>query len=144
MSVKWNHTSTVCLVLLFFGLTSCSSREPWELVYRVTGTLTYEGEPVSDALIVLVPNHSEFPTKVVPRAKTDEDGSFVVGTYRPDDGAPAGDYKVVVTKYSFKESPNGPQRGPNLLPDKYSRKDSSDLEITVDSAPTELTLELKK
>ncbi len=62
-------------------------------LYPVRGEVVFgSGEPVRHATVELVPA-TNGPS---PRGKTDARGRFVLGTYELQDGAPAGEYRVVV------------------------------------------------
>ena len=64
-------------------------------LYPVSGTVAFTtGDPVRNATIELIPE-SPGPS---PRARVDADGNFILGTYTSDDGAHAGDYRVVVVQ----------------------------------------------
>lgn len=64
-------------------------------LYPVHGTVRFAtGDPVRNAAIELVPD-SASPS---PRGRIDSEGSFRLGTYAADDGAPAGEYRVVVVQ----------------------------------------------
>jgi hypothetical protein len=58
----------------------------------------YKGkEPATGALVVFHPASSGDATNPLrPTATVGEDGSFVLSTYKPEDGAPAGDYSVTI------------------------------------------------
>lgn len=88
---------TVTIVASFAG---CSHRVA---TYPVKGTVHFDdGEPVRIGSI-------EFrcpQTGVCARAKLNEDGTFSLGTFAADDGAPAGDYKIIIVQY-FNAAPRG-------------------------------------
>src|SRR5689334_3346285 len=65
-------------------------------VYPVRGQVLYEGKPAAGASVTFhaVSNVEDPWTK--PSAEVDEDGNFVVNTYKAGDGAPAGSYEVTV------------------------------------------------
>lgn len=135
-------------VLCLFALCSvvgCSQAKPWEKVYPATGKITYEGEPVVGAQVVLFPEDPSFPNKIRPGATTDATGEFKLGTYGQNDGAPAGSYRVSVIWHKVVDNGEGAVRGPNVLPAKYSRPDTSELAVKIDPAATQLAaLDLKK
>jgi hypothetical protein len=62
-----------------------------------------------------------------------DDGSFVLETYGKEDGAPAGDYKVMVTQ--FEKTDPGEGEGAslplNLLPAQYGRFETSGLTVRI-------------
>ena len=64
-------------------------------VYPVTGTITYAGGPVADALVSFSPDEEGQP---VATGRTNATGQFTLTTYEAGDGAAAGSYTVIVTK----------------------------------------------
>ena len=107
------------------------------------GTVTYQGQPVVDAVIELRP---------VASGRTDEAGRFILTTVRPCDGAYPGKYKVTVAKQTeyvdgiprdeyvaekkrdgkgevkFEKSKISTE---NLLPDKYADVETTPLEVEI-------------
>jgi 5-hydroxyisourate hydrolase-like protein (transthyretin family) len=72
----------------------CSSR-PTELpTYPVRGEITCAGKPAVGVRVFLVRADGRMPPEIPmnPRAMTDDEGRFVITTYRKWDGAPEGDY----------------------------------------------------
>jgi hypothetical protein len=66
-------------------------------VHPVRGRVTVGGQPAAGAFVLLVPVDEPPDAKDPrPRAEVQEDGSFTIWTYAPDDGAPAGEYVVTV------------------------------------------------
>lgn len=133
------------LVYLFFpwGLFRGSDRLT---VYAAQGKLEWEGKPLADGALVLHPVGVKEPDFPVPRAVAREDGTFVVGTYAKDDGAPEGEYKVTVQW--FKKPPRGSEDAPpprNILPQRYARPDTSDLTLRIEKGENQLpTLKLRR
>ncbi len=73
----------------------------------------------------------------------DADGSFVLSTYTANDGSPVGDFVVtVIWRRPWVDATGKP--GPNLLPEKYARPDTTDLKARVKDGSNEFTFELKK
>ena len=79
--------TSLCLVLLV----GCGeSRVP---TYPVSGTVVFEdGSPVRTGTVEL----SSIDQELTATGKISDDGSFVLGTYKTDDGAPAGNHRVIV------------------------------------------------
>ncbi|MEI8381080.1 MAG: carboxypeptidase-like regulatory domain-containing protein [Planctomycetota bacterium] len=108
----------------------------------VTGTVTYQGNPVTDAQVVL---NSTDPKGKPATGATDAQGKFTVQTYvsptAQAKGAIPGQYKVTVTKIEqskqsseemMKAASSGqPAMPKNLLPKKYSVESSTDLTADV-------------
>jgi hypothetical protein len=119
----------------------------------VSGTVTFAGVPVSDAIVVFSP-----ATEGSGRGATgitDAEGNFVLGTFEKDDGAVSGEYIVLVSKLEQQESSvnaidesdpayNGEptqaqleSESRNLLPESFSKRESSGLKATVGTDPVE-------
>ncbi len=82
-------------------LTACGTPDDVVEVYPTQGKVTFKGAPVVDALIVFKPvkplkteSNQDVPN---PTARTDADGAFILGTYSPGDGAPAGEFLVSIS-----------------------------------------------
>lgn len=119
-------------------LTGCGkAKEPWEVVYPVKGIVKYDGKPLDRAVITLIPQGEDIPDTVRPTASSKEDGTFEVGTYSTKDGAPEGKYKVIVLHYPIIGKKESPASGPNDLPVKYAKPETTDLIVDV-AGPTEL------
>jgi hypothetical protein len=135
---------TFSFLLISMAAVGCGrAKQPWETVYETTGTLVFDGKPLAGAQITLIPEEPEVPGTVRPTATTDDDGAFELGTYAKADGAPAGTYKVVAMRYPIVGSKESPSAGPNNLPAKYSRPETSDLKVEITPTgiePAELTL----
>ena len=115
-------------------------------VHPVKGRAVFEGQPMSGANVILYPSaDSKVPTELRPRGSVTADGSFVLSTFDPNDGAPSGDFVVTVV-WSKPVVINGEtQFGPNLAPATYSKPDSSPLRIKIAPGTKELEpLELRK
>ncbi|MBC8117511.1 MAG: hypothetical protein H7062_24195 [Candidatus Saccharimonas sp.] len=101
---------------------------------------------MSGANVILHPSSSsKVPAELRPRGNVAEDGTFVLSTFDPNDGAPSGDFVVTVV-WSKPVVINGEtQFGPNLAPMSYSKPESSPLKITIAPGTKELKpLELTK
>jgi hypothetical protein len=123
----------VMLTLLVFGSGCGKSSKPWEKVYAVSGKVKYAGYPLGGALLTFFPRDKSVPVTVRPTATTEIDGSFELGTYSVDDGAPAGDYDVAVTWRPLINSGESVTPGPNQLPVRYSVPESSQLTVKIDA-----------
>jgi hypothetical protein len=127
------------MVALAAALAGCGkAQEPWEKVYPASGVVLYRGQPLPGAVVTLIPEDGDFPSSVRPTAVTDEDGAFYVGTYSAADGAPAGDYKVLVLHYPVEGPPENPHAGANDLPVKYARAETTDLSVSIAEEETEI------
>ncbi len=108
-------------------------------VYPVTGKVLLQGKPVPNALVVLHPVDGSNRAAERPAGEVETDGTFHLTTYGKGDGAPEGDYAVTVTCYRAVRTSNGDyQPGPNILPARYSKPDTSGLRVRVTNGTTEL------
>jgi hypothetical protein len=83
--------TVVLLVAVVLG-GGCGYRRPARV--PVEGTVTFDGEPLEGASVMLFPEAGGRPANAV----TDAAGTFTLSTYGGKDGAKPGRYKVVVTK----------------------------------------------
>jgi hypothetical protein len=96
MAVGARCCSVVCLGLVVVLLSGCGKpvdpNRPTTV--RVTGTITYNQQPVEGAGVVFVPqDHSHAAT-----ARTNAEGRFQLRTFGTNDGAVPGSFKVTVVK----------------------------------------------
>jgi hypothetical protein len=133
------HRFVSVVAVLTVTAVGCSKAPaPWEQVYPASGTVLFKGKPLAGAVITLVPTDASFPSSVRPSATSKEDGSFALGTYSTADGAPATEYKALVLHYPVVGPKDNPSAGPNDLPRKYARAESTDLRIVVSPENSEL------
>src|SRR5205809_7247309 len=67
-------------------------------LYAVKGSVRINGEPAKDVNVMFTPvaPPEGGAVPLSPAAVTGEDGSFRLMSFKPGDGAPAGDYQVTV------------------------------------------------
>jgi len=134
------------LPLVTVGLLSgCGkAKQPWEVVHPAKGVVHYKGEPLAGARITLIPQDGDVPETVRPSATSSEDGTFELGTYDKSDGAPAGNYKALVLHFPTVGPKENPSPGPNSLPKKYAKVETTDLTIELAEGVNDIpTLELR-
>ena len=142
----------VC-VLAVVALCGCGGESYDSL--PVSGTVTYKGSPVEGATVAFHGNSAKVPATGV----TDAAGKFKLSSYNPNDGAPAGSYKVTVTKKKLEggggtgaasmeeaaaKSGSPAAKETDLLPAKYANQEMTPLTATVEKGKTNdipLTLE---
>ncbi len=117
--------------LCFLGSLGCKARQPWEIAVPTSGTVTFDGKPISGAEVTLAPTSKDVPNTVRPSATTKADGTFKLTTHVQDDGAPVGEYQVSVIWHPLVDNGGGPSRGGNKLPERYSRPETSKITAAV-------------
>jgi hypothetical protein len=79
--------------------------------------------------------------RVSPHGAVREDGTFVLRTYQPEDGAPAGEYRAIVCPERwdyFKPPP------PPVLDSRFGSYTTSPLKVTIKPEPNEIVLTLDR
>ena len=88
---------TIILAVALSACTGCGKSRPGELpVYPVKGHVTYKGEPMPFAVVTFYPANEPFGQALKSRATADQDGNYRLTTYELGDGAPEGEYGVVL------------------------------------------------
>jgi hypothetical protein len=102
------------LTLLAVAGLSCSSSTVD--LQPVRGTVHYEGQPAEGATVILEPIRSSSTSK--PAGTVSADGSFVIATHPHGNGAPAGEYAIIITW--FPANARQAENPKNKLPAKYA------------------------
>jgi len=101
-------------------------------VFPASGKLVYDGRPLEGAFVVLHPKGAASGRAAPrPHAQASADGSFTLTSYESNDGAPAGDYTLTVELRSLVKHGGDVTAGPNTLPPKYSRADTSPVAVQI-------------
>jgi len=111
-------------------------------VYPVQGKVLVAGAPAGGARVVFYPQSDELkkPGMPVPEGMTDSQGVFKLRSYKADDGAPAGEFKVSVIWFepqkdgSIVDSPSAKDR----LAGRYSNPQKSNLSAKVEKGGGEI------
>jgi hypothetical protein len=134
-------TAGVIVLTMMSGCGGKPSPEP------VSGTITYNGEPVVNANVIFTPKTAEGE---VARGQTDDQGKVTqVSTASPGDGVRPGEYAVSLTPLAPASSSGdeidyaaAPQKPP--FPEKYMDPSVTDLRVTVaPGSDNQFNLELK-
>ena len=140
---KWQYVAA--LGLLVVAATGCGSAQDPNLlpVFPAQGKLSFQGKVPVGAYVALYPkaNVPKAPNgqAVVPRGQVESDGSFNLTSYAANDGAPVGEYAVTVEWHKTITLPSGvPNLGPNLLPAKYSKAETSPVTVQIAQGKNEL------
>jgi hypothetical protein len=109
----------------------------------VRGTIHFEGSPTPGAMVTFYNVADKQKPERVADGLVEADGSVQLSSYLPNDGAPAGDYVVtVVWRKPLFDGEGKP--GPNWLPDRYSKPETSGLRAVVKPGSNTFAFELKK
>ena len=128
---RWLSACAIALSALL-PLTGCGRSAPNQVpVFPAQGTVIVNGKPAAGAVVVLHPKDGA--SAPAARAEVQPDGTFFATTYAPRDGAAEGDYVVTVEWYRPREKNGEFIFGPNLVPPKYSRPETSKIEVHVAS-----------
>ena len=138
----WAFVVVVCAFVVSAG---CGKKRPGELpVYPVKGQVTFKGEPMPYAIVTFYPTGQPFAQALKSRATADENGYYQLTTYELNDGAPEGEYGVVLYVPPTKpdpyelEVPNPPDR----LKHAYLLPAKSKLRFTVRPEPNVIDIKL--
>ena len=129
------------LLLLAAGLclTGCGNDPERTPVFKTTGKVTFQNQPLTGAFLVLHPKQAPAnPADPRPSAQLKADGTFEATTFDGADGAPAGEYVVTVEYRKLIQYDGGWQPGPNVLPAKYENPATSDIFVRVAEGENQL------
>jgi serine/threonine-protein phosphatase CPPED1 len=113
--------------------------------HPVRAKVHFEGAPIPGALVTfhLVDPKDKKKLQRVADGLVEADGSVTLSSYVPNDGAPVGDHAVTVTWRKPLFDTEG-KPGPNWLPERYAKPETSGLRAEVKAGSNEFTFELKK
>ena len=125
---RWHVCAFVVFLLIAVVVSGCD-RGP--ILVPVTGKVLYNGKPLAFGSVTFQP-----PSGQPARGEIQGDGTFVLSTYRMNDGAVVGNHKVRVACYESQRKdavhPPGEQSlGRLLIPKKYTLFDQSGLTAEV-------------
>lgn len=109
-------------------------------VFKTTGSVTWNGEPAVGALVTLQSQSHNLAAS----GKTNAKGQFTLTTWRPDDGAVAGEHavsieNVVIPGYTA----DGLPIEINVMPETYQNPKTSGLSATIKTTgPNVLSFEV--
>jgi hypothetical protein len=107
-------------------------------VFKTKGAISYLGQAVPGAFVVLHPRASSDAAVPTPTAHVKPDGTFEVSTYDAGDGAAAGEYTVTVEWRQLLQQQGEFVPGPNVLPAKYGHPTTSDLVVRIAEGQNDL------
>jgi hypothetical protein len=123
-----------CLLALV-AVVGCGPPDGQMAVYPVSGSVTVAGQPASGAKVTLIGLDEKFndPKSPIPTATVGGDGSFQITSYSAGDGAPDGNYRVVILWEESLPANDDPESAPkpkDKLGGKYNH-DNSELKVTI-------------
>lgn len=126
--------------LVSFTLPGCgSSTAKTDDLRQVTGTVTYDGMPLTSGFVTFMPAGE---TGNSATGDLDSSGGYSLSTRSPRDGVQPGSYKVAVTSWEI--SPEMGQEGVSAIPKKYFDANKSGLTATVtDESDQTIDFEIK-
>jgi tetratricopeptide (TPR) repeat protein len=127
------------LAYFFFATTLLKARDRLPL-QPVHGQAFFLNQPLANASIVLDPAWTKEPNFPRPHAVVGDDGSFTLSTYGRDDGAPDGEYRVMVTWFvrAAGQDYDGAPAPRNKLPPKYGKFETSGLGLRIEKGQSEI------
>lgn len=140
--IRFRLWRTAGLALLPLTLSSCGGRHrPTEVLYPTKGQVFYQGNPAAGATVILYPVNSPgewehgYPNGVVAA-----DGTVAFQTGGEWDGAPAGEYAVLVM---WMETPvendrTSEEGTADKLGGRYANAESPQWRVKVEGAPCEI------
>jgi hypothetical protein len=141
--------------LVLLAIASGCSQSGNVKTYPVKGLVTFEGKPmVGGGAISLIPTTNQ-PGKTA-AGIIKPDGTYVLGTYKEDDGSMTGDFKVVIYQETVKEAQAAPDGSAptaaasttvppaDRIPRLYSLDRETPLTVKIEPKPNEINFELKR
>ena len=138
------------LLVLALGMLPGCGDDDLGTRYRVSGRVTRKGEPVTKGTVNFMP--VDPLTGRAASGAIQSDGTYTLTTQDPDDGALAGDYRVVVSMVDIDDSKAGRTPGgmpilnepkkikvKNLVSPKFSDPGQTVLKFKVEPHPTPTT-----
>jgi hypothetical protein len=127
--MAWHRRATLAVGLALVAIAGCGGGDADELpTVRVSGILTVEGKPVSQATVHFVPAKGRPATGIV------KDGKFTLTTYNEGDGVIPGKNRVSVEVVEEVPTKDGDTTAKSLIAPKFINPDTSGLQIDVPQA----------
>ncbi|MCI0702922.1 MAG: hypothetical protein L0241_17740 [Planctomycetia bacterium] len=130
-SIKFARLAGALFLALMVA--SCTSSAP--KLYSVKGQVFHGDAPAEGATVVFQLKNAG-PNAPSPSGTVQADGSFTLRTHPYGEGAPSGEYVVLITWYP--EDAREQETPKNKLPARYANPDETPLQATVTDQPLEL------
>ncbi len=119
-------------IALVCSLAGCTSGKKAPVCSPVHVQVLFKGKPLAEAMVVMHRIGGDVEGNQKPMAVSRPDGTFVFTTFHSGDGATLGDYAITVELPAAQMVGEEKTRsGPNLLPPKYAKPNTSGLKCTV-------------
>jgi hypothetical protein len=126
----------VAIALVVLGLAGASCGPKGPKLHPVRGKVLYLDKAPEGATIVFQPTGNPAPDAPKPSGVVAADGTFTLKTYPHGEGAPAGDYAVLITW--LPPDARSLENPVNKLPARYADPSSPQLKATVKEGPNEI------
>lgn len=109
-------------------------------VYAVRGKVAYQGRPAANFRVAFHPATTWAGPQFAPSGVTDSEGRFIIGSYKADDGAPAGEYAVTFTWPKHLNTMDDDSGAPEVdqLRGQYADPQKSTFQVSVREGQNEL------
>lgn len=139
------------MVVMLVGAVGCQGdgRLP---THKVHGRLSFRSQTTPGARVAFIPVDARLldaSPRIRPNGRCDALGNFTLTTYLKDDGAPAGEYRVMLywdrnAPSDDDESNEDDRPAPrNALPPEYGDRDKTPLSFIVQAKENEATFDIK-
>ena len=133
--------------VVLVGMLGCGGKPDTAPTAKVTGTVTYKGQPAQRASVGFIPDGG--PGGRPASGTTDASGKFTLTTFAPSDGAVPGKHKVVITEASGSSEPPpmpgmpGYKEKKSKFPAKYGNPQTTTLSAEVKpGGPNDFTFDM--
>ena len=108
------------LLGLAVAVAGCGSSSNLPKLMPLSGTVTFDGKPLSGAAVIFIPTGSTRGTSA--NGYTDKAGMYEVVAKQGDKGAPVGECRVVVMKFVMPDGSDLPTNSDSSLIDSGARQ----------------------
>jgi len=138
------HLTLILALLVCNGCFKDNRPKGLPRLYPVTLTITMDGQPLGEA-IVMLHAENEADAKWTVASQTDADGKAIIATHGQFRGAPAGKFKVCVSKVEALDDLRGRPQVKDYVDPIFAVHESTPLEIEVSpKGATNITLSVYK
>jgi hypothetical protein len=138
------YASIILAIFSVSAIVGCGGGVEHSETVPVSGTVTWNGDPLKTGRVQFVPNDPKNGRPAV--GDLDQDGNYKLMTFQADDGAMPGSYKILVNAMTEGDPDDFKTRGgTQILPQKYYDPNSSGLTASIEESDenkvVDLTLE---